>query len=78
MRTQEMQPDLDYFFCNECRKHVACKRLEPGVWEVLCPRCVGECGLCSCHLAGYCFGQGKAPVKHHMYIVKKAAHGGTT
>lgn len=71
MRSMELKDDLDYFFCSECRKHVPCVRIEPGVWEVLCPRCVGECGLCSCHLAGYCFGQGQAPVKQHMYLVKR-------
>ncbi len=72
MRVTQMQEELDYFYCRECRTHVPCVRLEPGVWEVLCPRCVGECGLCACHLVGYCFGQGKAP-KQHMYVVKKAA-----
>ncbi len=72
MRTEELREELDYFFCRECRKHVPCLRIEPGVWEVLCPRCVGECGLCSCHLAGYCFGQGQSP-QRHMYIVKKVA-----
>ncbi len=45
-------------------------RPEPGVWEVQCARCVGECMLCDCHLAGYCLGKGKTPVKTHMYVVK--------
>ncbi len=47
-----------------------CIRREPGVWEVQCARCVGECMLCDCHLAGYCLGKGKTPVKTHMYVVK--------
>ncbi len=70
MSTNELHPNVDYFYCEECKKHVPCIRLEPGVWEVQCPRCVGECALCGCHLAGYCFGKGKVPVQSHMYIVK--------
>ncbi len=66
----DLRPGVDYFFCEECQKHVPCIRLEPGVWEVQCARCVGECGLCGCHLAGYCFGKGRVPVRTHMYVVK--------
>jgi len=66
----EMRPGVDYFYCEDCQKHVPCIRLEPGVWEVQCARCVGECGLCGCHLAGYCFGKGRVPVRTHMYVVK--------
>ena len=69
MRFGELQHNVDYIYCEECRKHVPCMRLEPGVWEVQCPRCVGECALCGCHLAGYCFGKGKVPVKTHMFVV---------
>jgi len=29
----EMQHNVDYFYCEECRKHVPCIRLEPGVEE---------------------------------------------
>ncbi len=64
-----MQPGVDYIYCRECRKHVPCVRLESGVWEVQCPRCVGECGLCSCHSTGVCVGKGKVPVRTHMYVV---------
>ena len=45
--------------------------LEPGVWEVQCPRCVAECALCGCPLAGYCFGKGNVPVQKYMDIVKR-------
>lgn len=52
-----LQPRTDYFYCDECRKHVPCVRLKPGVWEIRCPNCAGECALCGCHLAKYCFGK---------------------
>jgi len=70
MNFREQQPTIDYIYCEECGKHVPCVRLEPGVWEVQCANCVGECGLCGCHLVGYCFGKGKSPVRMHMYVVK--------
>ncbi len=70
MDSTDLQPRMDYIFCDECQEHIPCLRLEPGVWEVQCPRCVGECGLCGCHLVGYCFGKGKAPVRTHMHVVK--------
>lgn len=70
---QRLEPRFDYFYCDECGKHVPCVRLGAGVWEVQCPRCVGECGLCGCHLAGHCFGKGDAPVRTHMYVVKSQA-----
>ena len=70
MTFEELKQNVDYIYCEECKHHVPCIRVEPGVWEVQCPRCVGECALCGCHLAGYCFGQGKTPVPKHMYVVK--------
>lgn len=70
MVPDELKQNVDYFFCDECKKHVPCIRIEPGVWEVQCPECVGECMLCGCHLSGYCFGKSKVPVQTHMYVVK--------
>ncbi len=67
-----MQPGVDYIYCRECRKHVPCVRLEQGVWEVQCPRCVGECGLCSCRSTGVCVGKDNVPVRTHMYVVSIA------
>ena len=75
MTLNELQQNVDYFYCVECKKHIPCIRLEPGVWEVQCARCVGECMLCDCHLAGYCLGKGKIPVKTHMYVVKPERKG---
>ena len=70
MTLKALQPKIDYFYCDECEKHVSCVGLDPGVWEVQCTKCVGECGLCGCHLAGYCLGQGNVPVRTHMHVVK--------
>ena len=52
-----LAPKTDYFFCDECQEHVPCVRQQPGVWEIRCPRCVGECMACECHLSTYCFGK---------------------
>lgn len=68
---REMAPRVDYIYCDECDEHVPCLRLEPGVWEVQCPRCVGECAVCGCHLADYCFGSGGVAAKIHMRVVKR-------
>lgn len=48
--------ETDYLYCDACRIHVPCRRLESGGWEVLCPGCVGECAFCQCHLKKFCFG----------------------
>ncbi len=52
-----LQKDVDYLYCPVCDKHVACIRTDTGYWEVTCPDCSGECGMCKCHLARYCFGR---------------------
>lgn len=71
--TKEVAPRVDYIYCDECQTHVPCVRLEPGVWEVQCPRCVGECAVCGCHLADYCFGQNDIAGRIHMRVVKRPA-----
>ena len=75
MTLEDMKHNVDYFYCDECKKHVPCIRLEPGVWEVQCSECVGECVLCGCHLAETCFGKGKVHVQAHMYVVKPKGKG---
>lgn len=70
MTPDELKQKTDYFYCDECKTHVPCIRLEPGVWEVRCSRCVGECSLCGCHLSNYCFGKGSAPVQMRLRVVK--------
>lgn len=68
MYRHELQQKVDYLYCDECGQHMACIRLEPGVWEVQCPRCVAKCGLCSCRSTGSCFTKGRVPVQTHMFI----------
>lgn len=51
-----MQAGIDYLFCPVCKIHVPCLRMDTGGWEVQCPGCVGECGLCKCYLQRFCFG----------------------
>ncbi len=70
MDVQQLQPKVDYLYCDKCGKHVACIRLRPGVWEVQCPRCVGECGLCGCSQTGFCFGHDRQPVQAHTFVVE--------
>lgn len=76
MDLRQLQPNVDYFYCGECGRHVACIRLEPGLWEVQCPRCVGECGLCSCSANGICQGKDGSPVQTHMHVAGESSKGG--
>jgi hypothetical protein len=73
MVAEELQPKVDYFYCEECKEHVPCIRVEVGVWEVCCSHCVGECSLCVCHLAEYCFGQGEVDALRRMFVTHIAA-----
>lgn len=42
-------------YCDECKKDIPIEELEDGTIIVHCPRCVGECMLCDCHLVKECF-----------------------
>ncbi len=70
LNPQQLMPGVDYLYCAACGHHVGCIRLQPGVWEVQCPRCVGECGLCGCKSTHTCRGKGGVPVQTHMYVVE--------
>ncbi len=72
---EELQPNIDYFYCEECKEHVPCVRVEVGVWQVLCTRCAGECGRCGCHLAKFCFGQGEVDALRKMYVARAPVRG---
>jgi rubrerythrin len=50
------EEETDYLYCPVCKIHVSCRRVESGGWEVECPGCAGECGLCKCYLQQFCFG----------------------
>jgi hypothetical protein len=67
-----LQEKVDYFYCEECKEHIPCLRIEPGVWEVQCAKCIGECVVCGCHLAHYCFGNCSTPVEMRLRVVKLA------
>ena len=54
---ENLSPNVDYLFCPVCEKHIPCTRNDTGYWEVNCPGCVGECNMCKCYLAKYCFGR---------------------
>lgn len=54
---ENLQENVDYLYCPVCEKHVPCIRTDTGYWEVTCPGCRGECGMCKCYLARYCFGR---------------------
>ncbi len=70
MTHHQLQQEVDYIYCVECKEHVPCIPLEPGVWEVQCHRCVGECAMCRCHLATYCFGKGGVPIQMRFKLVE--------
>ena len=73
MDLHQLQPHVDYLYCGECGHHVPCIRLEEGVWEVQCPRCVGLCGLCSCLTTGACLSKGQTHAPTHVYVADKSA-----
>jgi hypothetical protein len=68
----DLRQGVDYLYCNECERHVACIPLEGDTWEVQCSRCVGECGLCSCRTAKRCLGKDGAPVDTHIHVARSA------
>ncbi len=76
MYQQELKPNVDYLYCEECGRHVSCIRLGRGIWEVQCPRCEGKCGLCACQAGGHCVGKNGATVGAHVYIASAEARPG--
>ena len=71
LNPQQLLPGVDYLYCPDCGHHVGSIRLQPGVWEVQCSRCVGECSLCGCKTTGTCHGRDGAPVQTHTYVSGK-------
>ena len=72
MEHEGLREKVDYFYCAECKEHIPCVRIEPGVWEVQCAKCIGECAVCGCHLAHYCFGNCSTPVEMRLRVAKLA------
>jgi len=42
-------------YCDECKQKVPIEVCADGTRIVHCPKCVGECAVCDCHLAAQCF-----------------------
>ncbi len=67
---RDLRQGVDYLYCDVCGRHIPCMPLEGDTWEVQCPRCVGECGLCSCRTAKQCLGRDGAPVDTHLHVAR--------
>jgi hypothetical protein len=42
-------------YCAECKTDIPVGHFDDGTIIVYCPRCIGECLTCDCHLAQECF-----------------------
>ena len=42
-------------YCEECQHHIPVEETEDGTVIIHCPKCIGECAACDCHLAADCF-----------------------
>ena len=42
-------------YCSECKADIPIDYFEDGTVIVNCPKCIGECVTCDCHLAQECF-----------------------
>lgn len=50
-----MEPTSYKMFCEECGKDVPVEKMDDGTIVISCPKCIGECSLCDCHLVSQCF-----------------------
>lgn len=46
---------LRSIYCDDCKKDIPVEELEDGSIVIHCPKCIGECTVCDCHLAKVCF-----------------------
>ena len=42
-------------YCDDCQRDINVEELPDGSVLIHCPRCVGECMVCECHLKEKCF-----------------------
>ena len=42
-------------YCKDCKDDIPIEELEDGTVVVNCPKCIGECTICHCHLVDECF-----------------------
>ncbi len=47
--------NIEEVYCDECKETVPIELCDDGTRIVHCPKCVGECAVCDCHLAARCF-----------------------
>jgi hypothetical protein len=50
-----MSASRETLYCDECKRHVPIEHQEDGSIIIHCPKCIGECAVCDCHLAARCF-----------------------
>jgi hypothetical protein len=61
-----MEDIPDKIYCEECRKDIAIESLDDGSIVIHCPKCIGECSLCDCHLVSQCFSDTPKVVVRHL------------
>jgi hypothetical protein len=45
----------EMIFCAVCDADISVDHIDDGTVIINCPRCIGECLACDCHLAEECF-----------------------
>lgn len=50
-----MENIIRIIYCKDCQKDIPIEELVDGTIVVRCPRCIGECIICDCHLVKECF-----------------------
>jgi hypothetical protein len=60
-----MENPTYFLFCDECKKDILCEKMSDGTTVVHCPKCIGECLTCECHLANNCFEPGLRVIVNH-------------
>lgn len=54
-RTHLVLTGSESLYCQECKDDIPVSYFEDGSILIHCPRCIGECVTCDCHLALNCF-----------------------
>lgn len=58
-------------YCSECAADIPYERLADGTVVIHCPKCIGECAVCDCHLVKTCFEREGVVVRHrHLEVVE--------
>lgn len=60
-------------YCKECQRDIPVEETEDGTVIILCPKCIGECAACDCHLAADCFSSSvQVIVRRHVANGRRA------